>query len=100
MEQRAVFGDDPIEKIQLREVLSQVIEFPARHHNQPPARTAQPFERRHSLVIHPPVMSQRAVVITCQSVITHALILRIVVGEFLLTGSDVIGRDFFQSEYS
>src|SRR5262245_48431438 len=64
MEQRAVFGDHSIEKIQLREVLSQVVEFPARYHNQQPARTAQPFERHHSLVVHPPVMGQRAVVIT------------------------------------
>src|SRR5215510_9557297 len=75
MEQRAVFGDNPIEKIQSREVLSQVVEFPARHHNQPPARTAQPFERRHSLVIHPPVMCHLAFVITGPPVISNAFIL-------------------------
>src|SRR5262249_51953520 len=99
IEQGSVFGHHALEQFQAREVLPQIVEFPARHHNQPPPRTTQSFERRHSLVIYAPVMSQRAVVTTSHSVITHAFILQIAVGESLLTGGNARER-IFRTEYS
>src|SRR5437867_10340873 len=70
-QQRAVFRNDSIEKIEPRENFDQVVQFPSGNKNEFSSGFTNVFKGKDSVFADFPVPCDRPVVIACQGVVPH-----------------------------